>query len=320
MYQKVRLPPAAGAVKVCAIELSPLVGVVAPTWAAYDPLCPPLTTELAAPLGVQPESVPVSNPPLTMPPPLAGGVTVSETLVVCVAEVPVPVTVTGYVPAVVLATTEKVSVELLPEVTLTGLNEAVVPAGRPLVEKVTLCALPLVVTVEMALVPLLPCVMETLVGLAPMEKSFATGADTASVTVVVWVADAPVPVMVMGYEPTGVLAEVARVSVELPPEVTLPGLNDAVAPEGNPLAERLTFWAAPVVTAVEMVLVPLLPRTTDTVVGLALMEKSLVATAPQPESLKVATCVSQLKVPFEGMYSVVNQKVQLSTGSTLRFE
>ena len=69
-----------------------------------------------------------------------------------------------------------------------------------------------------------------------------------------------------------------------------------------------------------MVLVPEPPCVTATVVGLALMEKSLLAVAPQPESLKVATWVSQLKVPLEGMYSVVYQKVQSSLGSIVRFE
>src|SRR5436305_13287799 len=38
-----------------------------------------------------------------------------------------------------------------------------------------------------------------------------------------------------------------------PPAVTDVGLNVAVAPEGRPLAERLTVWAEPEVTAVDTV-------------------------------------------------------------------
>jgi hypothetical protein len=86
-------------------------------------------------------------------PPLDGAVTVSETLVVCVAEVPVPVTVTGYVPVAVLEPTVMVSVEVPPEATLAGLNDAVAPEGSPLAERPTVCAEPLVVVVEMVLVP-----------------------------------------------------------------------------------------------------------------------------------------------------------------------
>ena len=39
--------------------------------------------------------LPVSKPPLVMPPPVVTEVTVKETLVECVAELPVPVTVMG---------------------------------------------------------------------------------------------------------------------------------------------------------------------------------------------------------------------------------
>src|SRR5438105_4522567 len=90
-----------------------------------------------------------------------------------------------------------------------------------------------------------------------------------------------------------------------------------------PLLEAVKVCAivlSPLVVVVEMVLVPEPPCVAATVVGLALMEKSLLAVAPQPESLKVATWVSQLKVPLEGMYSVVYQKVQSSLGSIVRFE
>ena len=50
--------------------------------------------------------------------------------------------------------------------------------------------------VEIVLEPELPAVTVTLVGLALIEKSLLTTAFTTRVTVVVWVADAPVPVTV----------------------------------------------------------------------------------------------------------------------------
>ena len=45
--------------------------------------------------------------------------------------------------------------------------------------------------------PLEPCWTEMLVGFALIEKSFGGGAVTVSVTVVLWVAAAPVPVTVI---------------------------------------------------------------------------------------------------------------------------
>ena len=70
-----------------------------------------------------------------------------------------------------------------------------------------------------------------------------------------------------------------RVSVELPPAVMVGGLSEAVTPAGTPLALSVTVCAAPLVTAVEMVDVVLPPWTADTLLGLALIEKSLGAAA-----------------------------------------
>lgn len=69
------------------------------------------------------------------------------------------------------------------------------------------------------------------------------------------------------------------VSVEEPPAVTEVGFSEAVGPEGETLAVRLTVPAEPLVTAVLIVDVPLLPCAMDRLVGLALIEKSLVAGA-----------------------------------------
>jgi hypothetical protein len=175
LYQNDSFDDPAGAVNVCAMELSPLNGAVLPTCADQVPERAVVLTD-AAPAAVQPLSVPVSKPPLVIPPG-GGGValTVRPIDALCVADVPLPVTVTGYVPAGVLDAVEMVSVELPAPVIDVGLKLAVVPLGKPLAESETVCAEPLVTAVVMADVPEAPCCIESDVGLALMEKSFAGG-------------------------------------------------------------------------------------------------------------------------------------------------
>jgi hypothetical protein len=104
----------------------------------------------------------------------AGGAIVSERVAACVALVPVPVTVTVYVPAAAVPALT-VSVELPPAVTDVGLNDADDPAGWPLALSVTVCAAPLVIAVEIVEVPLPPDASERLVGLVEIEKSLGGG-------------------------------------------------------------------------------------------------------------------------------------------------
>src|SRR5207253_2891117 len=82
-------------------------------------------------------------------------VTVSETAVVCVALVPVPVTVIDAVASAVPAPTAIVIVDEPPAVTEAGLKLAVVPGGAPLALRLTDCAEPLtaVLIVEVPLEP-----------------------------------------------------------------------------------------------------------------------------------------------------------------------
>src|SRR5713101_1701901 len=108
--------------------------------------------------------------------------------------------------------------------------------------------------------------------------------------------------------------------VELCPADTEFGVNETVTPLGCPVAVKLTVCALPEVTAVLMVLEPEEPCWTERLAGLAVMEKSLVAGAPQLGNLKEPMRVFQLNAPFAGMYSVVYQKVQSSTGSTAIME
>ena len=108
--------------------------------------------------------------------------------------------------------------------------------------------------------------------------------------------------------------------LERPPAVTEVGLKLAVAPAGTPLTDKLTVSAVPETTAVEMVLVPVAFWASVSEAGLAEMEKSFAATAPQLGNLNEPMRVFQLKAPFAGMYSVVYQKVQSSDGSTAIIE
>src|SRR5437879_3697675 len=196
-------------------------------------------------------------------------VTVRLTEAVCVAEVPVPVTVSVYVPAAAVPVF-MVSVELPPAVTDVGLSDAVAPLGTPVTERRSEERRVGEAGGALVLVPEAPWTRLKLVGLAAIEKLF--GGLTVSVTEVVCVAEVPVPVTVSVYVPTAAVP-VFTVSVELPPAVTDVGLSDAVAPLGTPVTERLTVCALPEVTAVEIVLVPEAPCTRLKLVGLAAIEK-----------------------------------------------
>src|SRR6266540_4842039 len=105
-----------------------------------------------------------------------GGVTtftVSVYDAVCVADVQAPVTVTGYVPAGVDAEVLIVRAEDAPEVTDDGLKLAVAPLGRPLADRLTVCALPEVVAVATVADTEPPGSVAPEVGETDTEKSLA---------------------------------------------------------------------------------------------------------------------------------------------------
>ena len=252
------------------VELPPALtepGLKEAVTPAGSPLAESVTVS-ADPLRTAVEMVDVALPPCTADRLLgfaliekslgAGVVIVSVTVVLWVALGAVPVTVTEYVPGVVAGSTVNVRVELEPAVIGFGLNEAVVPVGTPVAESVTLSGEPLRIEVAMVDAALPPCAADTLLGLAPIVKSLGA-AVTVSVTVVLWVALGAVPVTVTEYGPGVVAGSTVNVSVELPPAVTTPGLKDAVAPDGNPLAESVTVSAEPLIRAVEIVDVALPP-------------------------------------------------------------
>src|SRR2546427_69694 len=145
-------------------------------------------------------------------------------------------------------------------------------------------------------VALPPCTADTLRGLATIVKSLGA-AVTVSVTVVLWVALGAVPVTVTEYGPGVVAGSTVNVSVELPPAVTTPGLRDAVAPDGNPLAESVTLSAEPLIAAVEMVDGGLPPWAAATLLGLALIEKSVGAGVTVSVTVAFGVAVGAVPVP-----------------------
>jgi hypothetical protein len=83
------------------------------------------------------------------------------------------------------------------------------------------------------------------------------------------------PVTVKPKIPVAAVVVVETMSVELSPARTDAGAKLALAPAGNPEAERLTIRAAPTVASVPTAYVVVEPWTTTRLDGLTLMEKSL---------------------------------------------
>src|SRR5262249_28309781 len=104
------------------------------------------------------------------------------------------------------------------------------------------------------------------------EKSGVTAGFTVRAIIVVWLRLPLVPVIVTVAGP--VVAVLDALSVRV---VALPldaGLKLAVTPAGNPLALNATLPPNPPLGVTVMVLVPLDPRVTVKLVGLAVNEKS----------------------------------------------
>jgi hypothetical protein len=136
-----------------------------------------------------------------------------------------------------------VIVELPDPGTEAGLKDALEPAGNPLTLNVTVELNPpdgVTVTVYVAL---LPGVTLRLDGVALIEKS--GGGLTTRVTAVEWLVVMLVPVIVIVEVPAGVVLPVVTVIVDEPPEITAGGLNVAFAPDGKPLALKVTVPVKP---------------------------------------------------------------------------
>jgi hypothetical protein len=181
------------------------------------------------------------------------------------------------VAAPVVAVLAAVRVSVLVPVVLVGLKLAVTPLGRPEADRLTDPVKPFLGVTVMVLVPLAPRLIVTLVGDADSEKSGVAAAFTVRVIVVVCVRLPEVPVIVTVDVPVVAVLLAVKVTVLL--VVVLPGLNDAVTPPGSPEADKLTLPVKPFTGLTVIVLVPLPPCVTDTLVGEADSEKSGVAVA-----------------------------------------
>jgi len=250
--------------------------------------------------------------------------TVSDAVVECETVPLLPVIVSENVPrcefrAVVTLRTDE------PEpATLAGANDEVAFLGNPVTLSATDPVNPFKDPTVTVYVVDPPRGTVAEIGVTATVKSGGAGVVTVRVTVVECVAAVPVPVTVIVYVPPGVVALVAMLKVELPPLEIEAGVKVAVAPAGRPVADRVTACETPFVIAVEMVTSgAVFPCSTVTDVGLAPMEKSSAGggcALTQFGSVKEPMRVRQLKVPFAGSYSLVNQKVQSSTGSTASIE
>jgi hypothetical protein len=174
-------------------------------------------------------------------------------------EVPLIVTVTVPVAAVLLAATVNV---LVPTV-LAGLNDAVTPLGRPDTDKLTLPLNPFCGLTVTVLVPLAPWVIARLLGVADSVKF--GGAVTVRKTLVVCDKLPDTPVMVTVTVPA--VAALLAVSVNVLEVLTLLGLNDTVTPLGRPDADKLTLPLKPFSELTVIMLVPAVPWTTLTLLG-----------------------------------------------------
>jgi len=144
-------------------------------------------------------------------------------------------------------------------------NEAVTPLGRAELESVTEPVKPFRSVTLMVLLPLVPCFTVKLLGEADSEKSGVAVAFTVRETEVVCDNVPDVPVIVTDAVPVVAVELAVKVTTLLPVVGLVPKL--AVTPAGRPEAERVTLPVKPPVGFTVIVLVPLPPCVTVTLVG-----------------------------------------------------
>ncbi len=97
--------------------------------------------------------------------------------------------------------------------------------------------------------------------------------------------------------PVATVEATARVSVEAPPVVTLAGLKVPVTPAGAPERDRPMLSALPETRVVLTLVPPEVPWTTERLVGLALIEKSLDGGVAVTVRLTPVAWVAEAAVP-----------------------
>jgi hypothetical protein len=144
---------------------------------------------------------------------------------------------------------------------------AVTPAGTPDADRFTLPVKPPEGVTVIVLLPLLPCVTARVEGEADSEKLGVATAFTVSETEVVCVKVPDVPVTVTVEVPVVAVALVAKVNTLLPVVGLVPKV--AVTPEGRAEVDNVTLPVKPPEGLTVIVLLPLLPCVTVTLVGAA---------------------------------------------------
>jgi len=182
-------------------------------------------------------------------------------------DVPVIVIVAAPVAAVLEAVRVSVEVTLPFAGGVTGLveNAAVTPLGKPEALRVVAELNPPVLVMVMVLVPLLPCVTVTDAGEALIVKFGAVVEFTVSETLVVAVRLPEVPVIVTVDVPVVAVLLAVNVSTLVPVVGFVP--NAAVTPLGKPEAAKVTLPVNPPTSVTEIVLVPVPPWVTATLLG-----------------------------------------------------
>jgi hypothetical protein len=187
---------------------------------------------------------------------------------------------------------------------VTGLvaNEAVTPLGNPLALRVVAESNPPVLVMVIVLVPLFPCVTVTEVGDALTLKFGDVVEFTVSETVVVAVKLPDVPVMVTVAVPVVAVLLAVRVSVLVEVVGFVP--NVAVTPVGKPEAESVTLPENPPRSVTVIVLVPLLPCVTVTLLGEA---ESVKEGVKDPASRLISPVVFGLPQPVHRSKPVADE-------------
>jgi hypothetical protein len=192
-----------------------------------------------------------------------GAATVRETVAFAETLPDVAVTVTVAGPAV--ADAAAVSVSVLVELMLAGLNAAVTPAGNPLTVRLAVPVKPFSGVSVMALLADAPGVTLKVAGAAANVKPGAPFTVRLSVTVADSVPEVPVTVTVV----VPAVAEGVALNVSVLDAAEAAGLNDAVTPAGIPLTARLAVPVKPFSGVSVMVLLADAPCETLTVAGTA---------------------------------------------------
>jgi hypothetical protein len=202
---------------------------------------------------------------------VCASLTVRPTGVVRVRPPPVPVTVIVAAPSVAVLDTERVRTLLAPVAGFVP-KLAVTPPGNPLALNVTPSVKPPLRVTVIVLVPLATRATVRLVGEADRVKSGVAGWFTVRLTGVVRVRP-PVPVTVIVAAPSVAVLDAVKVrTLLLPVAGFVPKL--AVTPDGNPPALKVTPPVKPPLRVIVIVLVPLAPRLTVRLAGLAESAKS----------------------------------------------